>query len=274
MIVLLLGLNIFVNAQSTKENSMVDERFFYAENKQLNQFFRRFNGEEDILGNRYYAKDEQYRDTQLRKEYIQILFDAENPLISAANKQGFINQVTRLGNPEFLDFHGGKWLAEVQASFMYLDTIRDFKLYFKLQKEEVGSKWVLHSVRSDAFSTLLKEPQSEAERNQKFLHPLSHELDFTNLVKYFKEGENLRPFVEENFEIDVSTLFLYTLKIGELKLENINKVKFHFWQISNWYFEVERFNRKNSFNNGLLISKLSRVPDADKDNWIKAILND
>jgi hypothetical protein len=177
--------------------------------------------------------------------------------------------------PQFLEFHGGKWMAEVQAEFTYLDTIHSFKLFFKLQQEEVGSKWVLHFVNSTAFENLLKNRNDSIEKEpQKFLHPLSHELDFTNLVKYFKEGEDLTPFVDENFQLDITSLFLYTLKNGDLKLENINKVKFHFWQISNWYFEVERFNRKESYNNGLLISKLSRVPEKAKADWVKAILNE
>ena len=273
ILILLLSGYLSANAQSTNGDVPVDERFFYAENKQLNQFFRRFNGEEDILGNRYYKKDEQYRDPQLRKKYVPILFDEENPLLKAEDKDFFIRQVTQSLAPQYLDFHGGEWMAEVQADFIYGDTVSSFKLFFKLQQEDVGSKWVLHYVNSSAFDHLLK-PKSDSAKNQKFLHPLSHELDFTNLVKYFKEGEDLSPFVDENFDIDITTLFLYTLKNGDIKLDNIKQVKFHFWQIPNWYFEVERFNRKESYNNGLLISKLSRVPDEAKPDWIKAILNE
>jgi uncharacterized ion transporter superfamily protein YfcC len=38
-----------------------EEARLYAETKQVNQFFRRFNGEEDEKGERYYPKDRQYR---------------------------------------------------------------------------------------------------------------------------------------------------------------------------------------------------------------------
>lgn len=273
ILILLFSGYLSANAQSTNGDVPVDERFFYAENKQLNQFFRRFNGEEDILGNRYYKKDEHYRDPKLRKEYIGVLFDEENPLLKSEDKDFFIRQVTQSLAPQYLEFHGGKWMAEVQADFIYKDTVHSFKMFFKLQQEEVGSKWVLQKVNSTAFGHLLKA-KTDSANNKKFLHPLSHELDFTNLVKYFKEGEDLSPFVDENFDIDITTLFLYTLKNGDLKLENIKEVKFHFWQIPNWYFEVQRFNRKESYNNGLLISKLSRVPEAAKSDWIKEILNE
>ncbi|HTE34253.1 MAG TPA: hypothetical protein VK666_27930, partial [Chryseolinea sp.] len=59
-----------------------DESRLYAETKQVNQFFRRFNGEEDEKGDRYYPKDKLYRTEKLRKKYIGILFDASNTGIS------------------------------------------------------------------------------------------------------------------------------------------------------------------------------------------------
>src|SRR5688572_23807959 len=53
-----------LHAQITGE--MEDESRLYAESKQVNQFFRRFNGEEDEKGNRYYPGDKQYRGDKLR----------------------------------------------------------------------------------------------------------------------------------------------------------------------------------------------------------------
>lgn len=276
-LILILALTISalsINAQSTDGDALVDERFFYAENKQLNQFFRRFNGEEDILGNRYYEKDKLYRDTKLRKDYINTLFDEQNPLMKADEKRAFINQVTQEAQPQYLNFHGGKWMAEVQAKFEYQDTIHRFCLFFKLQSEEVGSKWVLFALNTKAFDDFLGASYDTTMEKEKFLHPLSHELDFTNLIKYFKSEENLQPFISKDFEKDQLSLFLLALKMNALALENIDKVKFHFWQIPGWYFEVERFNRKDSYNNGLLISKLSRVPDAQKSKWVNAIIHE
>ncbi|MEX2591106.1 MAG: hypothetical protein WD334_12950, partial [Chitinophagales bacterium] len=163
ILLLLFSIHFITNAQSTSEDALVDERFFYAENKQLNQFFRRFNGEEDILGNRYYKKDKLYRNADLRKGYIKELFDEQNQLLKAEEKQAFINQVVNESDPQYLEFHGGKWMAEVQANFSYLDSVRDFKLFFKLQKEEVGSKWVLYKVNTAAFAHLMGTAETEAE---------------------------------------------------------------------------------------------------------------
>src|SRR5882672_9189733 len=65
---------------------MDDESKLYAESKQVNQFFRRFNGEEDEKGNRYYPGDKPYHSDKLRKKYLGILFDENNNGISHALK--------------------------------------------------------------------------------------------------------------------------------------------------------------------------------------------
>ncbi len=43
-------------------NYVEDETDLYTSTKQVNQFFRRFNGEEDMKGERYYPEDKDYRD--------------------------------------------------------------------------------------------------------------------------------------------------------------------------------------------------------------------
>ena len=92
-----------------------DESVLYAETKQINQFFRRFNGEEDEEGNRYYQKDDRYQDTELRKKYLKMLFDNQNPGFSNKLKSEFANEITSDSDPVILDFHGGDWFAEVNG---------------------------------------------------------------------------------------------------------------------------------------------------------------
>jgi len=47
-----------------------DEARFYAHTKQVNQFFRRFNGEEDQNGDRFSVNDNLYRDPTYRESLI------------------------------------------------------------------------------------------------------------------------------------------------------------------------------------------------------------
>ena len=51
-----------------------DDGKFSASTKQVNQFFRRFNAEESKDGyKRYYPDDKEYRNIELRKNFINIL---------------------------------------------------------------------------------------------------------------------------------------------------------------------------------------------------------
>jgi len=52
-----------------------DDGRFTASTKQMNQFFRRFNGEESIDGTqRFYPEDSLFQNEKLRKGFISILF--------------------------------------------------------------------------------------------------------------------------------------------------------------------------------------------------------
>src|SRR3954465_1349532 len=91
-----------VRAQMVSE---MDETKLYAQTKQVNQFFRRFNGEENEKGDRYYPDDKQYRNNKLRKKYIGMLFDGSNANFSNDLKVQFAKDVLDKDKPGVLDFH-------------------------------------------------------------------------------------------------------------------------------------------------------------------------
>ena len=64
------------------------------------------------------------------------------------------------------------------------------------------------------------------------------------------------------------TLFFYEIKRGNLVFEQVDTVKFHVFQIKDWYFEVSWFNRSGS-NAGWLISNLIYITEKDKKDLIK-----
>ena len=161
-----------------------DESKLYAETKQLNQFFRRFNGEEDEKGNRYYEKDKEYRNVNLRKKYLPILFNQENTSISRDLKNEFADQVLDKKNPTYLNFHDTNWFAEVNAIFTIKGQEQPFTLYLQLEKQNDGSKWVIYNVYSPYLAKYFDRDTSQITN---FLHPMSHELDFMNLHKALRE---------------------------------------------------------------------------------------
>ena len=241
---------------------MSDESKLYAESKQVNQFFRRFNGEEDEKGNRYYSSDKLYRSAKLRKKYLGILFDESNKGMTSALKTEFAKQVLDKNETSILDFHGPNWFSEVHTVFTQNGKDQPVILFMELEKNHLGHKWVIRKVYADMFTKYFDRDTSKIGR---FLHPLSHELDFMNLRKAFSNNDSISQFTVKKFVPDHLSVFLYEIKKGNLKFKTVNEVKFHFFQINGWYFELADFNRPG-YNTGWLISNLVRLKnDADKD---------
>lgn len=250
-----------------------DETDLYTSTKQVNQFFRRFNGEEDLKGERYYPEDKDYRDPALRKKYLKNLFNNENTYLADSLKEEFIDHLLDKDNPEFLEFHGGEWFAEVTTTFIYQGSEQFLTLFLQLEADTVGSKWVISRVYFEPFERLFANQDSLRTSGQKFLHPMSHEIDFMNLVRTFSDKTSLEQYLAWKYEPDYLTLFIYEYKKGNLQFNAITKVKFHFFQVDGWYFELSDFNRKG-YNTGWLISSLMKVNEEEKDVMIKYIYHE
>lgn len=244
-----------------------DESVLYAETKQVNQFFHRFNSEEDGKGKKIYDGNPAYRDNHLRKQTLPLIFDKESTAISKSIENKFIKEVTNKNTPKYLEFHGGDWFAEVVIDVTFDGTIKEAHLFLKLQEEEVGSKWVITQVYFEPFARLFfKDPNAI----DKFLHPMSHELDFMNLAKVFREEGQVEYYAYENFSPDFLSIFLYEMKTERLKFNGVKKVNFHFFQIDGYYFKLEEFNRAG-FNNGWLITQLKEIDKESKNRLIGTI---
>ena len=257
----------FWSEAQTYNSLPVDESVFYAQTKQVNQFFRRFNGEEDVKGNKIYSGDSTVRDPKLRKKYIPILFDNNNSGISRDMKELFINQVLNKKSPAYLNFHGNNWFAEVSATFTYNKVKANVILYLKLVEQNQGYKWIFSNVYFDEFTKYFKH-LGDTTNIKLFLHPLSHEIDFMNMNKVFRDQENIDYYLESRYVPDHLAMFVTEVKRGNLKFESVNSVKFHFFQIPNWYFEVTYFNR-NEANSGWLISNLLWISQNEKNELIR-----
>jgi hypothetical protein len=241
---------------------MEDESRLYAESKQVNQFFRRFNGEEDEKGNRYYPGDKQHRSDKLRRQYLRILFDESNAGISSSLKTEFVKDILDKPEKSILNFHGGNWFAELQTTFTMNGKNQQVILFMELEKHRLGTRLVIQKVHADMFSPYFEK---DTVHVGKFLHPMSHELDFMNLRKAFINKDSINQFTVKRFVPDHLSLFLYEVRKGNLKFKNVDQVKFHFFQIDGWYFGISEFNRPG-YNTGWLISNLVKLnTPSDKD---------
>jgi hypothetical protein len=260
---ILILLSLSLRAQLVDE--MDDESKLYAQNKQVNQFFRRFNGEEDEKGERYYPKDRLYRSEKLRKKYIGILFDASNAGITPELKVEFTKNVIDKEKPAILNFHGGNWFSEVHTLFLMNGKEVPVTLFMELEKHHQGTRWVISKVYADIFKPAFER---DTVKVGKFLHPLSHELDFMNLRRAFSNPDSVNQYTLKKFVPDHLSVFLYEVKKGNLKFKTVQEVKFHFFQIDGWYFELSQFNRPG-YNTGWLISNLVKIKNESEKNLLK-----
>jgi hypothetical protein len=268
---LLLSLQLMaqgIDRQAMDDQSMdSDVKSFYAETKQVGQFIKRCNGEEDVRGKKLAYNDPAYHDADTRRKFISALFDEQNESIAKPLQRAFINDVTSADNPKFLDFHGGDWFSETYVKFKRGNQETFVTLFMELVKENLGTKWVIADVYYSPYEDLYKRDDNSQSR---FLHPLSHELDFMNLDKVFKSGMQTGDYFYQEYEVDKLSIFLYELHNNTLKFQYVSGLKFHFFQIDGWYFEITEFNRPG-MNRGWLISNLIKLEDGQKESLVEFI---
>jgi hypothetical protein len=264
--ILILNPNAPANAQVLGEGE--DESRLYAQSKQVNQFFRRFNGEEDEKGERYYPGDKPYRSDKLRRQYLRILFDESNLNISNTLKTSFVKDVLEKPETSILNFHGGNWFSELHTTFTMNGVSQRVVLFMELEKHHLGTRWVIQKVHADMFEPYFKK---DTVKLGKFLHPMSHEIDFMNLRKAFITKDSINQYIVKRFLPDHLSLFLYEVKKGNLKFKSVDEVKFHFFQIDGWYFGISEFNRPG-YNTGWLISNLVRLNSPTERNLLRKFL--
>ncbi len=143
LIAFFLGALLMEAQSQIIQDYLGDESDLYAATKQVNQFFRRFYGEEDFNGERYYPEDKYYRDSKLRKTYLENLFNNENPFITPALKDNFIEHVMAPQNPVYLDFLGGAWFAEVTTRFTFRNEEKFLTLFLQHPSDSVCSPGVM-----------------------------------------------------------------------------------------------------------------------------------
>jgi len=271
LITTLLALTFYpsVAQRGVTDEMKETEEKLYASSKQINQFIHRFNGEEDEKGNRYYNGDKKYRDTGLRKKYLPTLFDGQAKNITKDEAEDFMDLVLDKRNPVYLDIHNGDWFAEVSTIFSYHGQSQPVLLYMRIQPQRKGYEWVIEDVAFEPFKQMFHKDTSD---QKPFIHPMSHELDFMTLRKALQNNNNPESFTPDSFKPDFLTLFLYELKKKNLVFETVTRVKFHFFSVKGWYFELANFNRPG-YNTGWLISNLMPIKE-DQKQLLKDYLYD
>ncbi len=242
----------------------IREKFNY-EVIQLEELIQRFNFDNDTKLLKYLINN--YPDLSVdRKKFLITLFDNYNIQDQDSLINLFIDDVCDTTNPQYLNFYDHNWYAEVSCIIEYEQQVDTGKLILKNQfNHDSASKWVITGISTE----ILELPK--IKDSMRIISPVSHGTGFIALYDVFKDGANIQNYIAKDYIPDTLTYFISLMSLNKIKLTEVNKVKYHFLQITGWVFTVDYFNRKE-LNSGWLISELKRMSNNEKRAYKKEIL--
>jgi len=97
--------------------------------------------------------------------------------------------------------HGGSWFAELAATFNYYGGKEICSCFYSL-KRKPGLKMGDYHVYFNRFLRLFYKGD-ESEITNSFLHPMSHELDFMNIYKAFRDKNYVEYYASQTYQPDI-----------------------------------------------------------------------
>lgn len=228
--------------------------------KSIDEFIHRFNLEE-FNPNIHYDEDENLRTRSMLRlvDWQRFQIDDSNDVILLLS---FADSVC--WNDIKLHMESGGIYAEAQCLFEYGQ-----------QEVPINIVFAYENIRDDYYKWAIVGATGMIEAKildticNGYLNPIQHELHFPDLASACES--DLTRFISIGRPIDQLFFLLGMVKTGEMKFVSCNNVLFHFTQVPNFIFVVEKVNRL-SYNSGYLVNSLFRVDEENKQAYIKQLL--
>lgn len=259
----LLLTNFFVNC-----NSGISQDAFYdsyledinsAHVTSLEEFMARFNAEA------FHPEISVENDENLRIRSILTLFDWQEFLVQDS---AVVSQIVEFAESVchdsiLLNIEDSSFYAEACCLFSYKDKEIPINLVFEYENiRDDYYRWAVAGANGLKNCNLLDTIYDG------YINPVQHELHFSEL---HAACEDLNKYISISKEVDQLSFVLGMIKTCQLEFVACNKVLFHFAQVPGFVFVVDKKNRLGR-NSGYLISKLTRVEDLQKSNYIDHLL--
>jgi len=240
MIFTLLSINNFaqVNQPNTINAELDGLGYLNQRIKQIDEFIDRFN---DTL------------------QPIENLIDKHFAFKDTLQYQEFIKQAQQ----SKLSFFDTTWCAQLKVEVLYKGATHDANLYLKVQAypKDQSSKWVISGVEANFLNL---EP--ECVDSTTLIPPSANGTNFIALEKVWRNQSNIAAYTSDAFQADQLSIFLFLIKNGDLTLKSINQQDYYFWQMPDFVFQCQYFNRPAA-NSGWLITAIE--PKIVSNNIIK-----
>ena len=261
-----------LSAQVIESNSRRELNFVF-EVKQIDEFFERFNNEQNSLLASYIRL--KYPEVQItRTSLLESLFNTEVRGADAEIIREFCLQVSDSTKPAYLDFYSGEWYAEAVCKFRLNGQVTEAIVLLKIQQEENGgSKWIIVSAFSKRLGvTNLPVIFPYKPGCCKFLNPMSHATNFLSLARALRDKINLPDYLDTSFlEYPYAKSFARALLRNQLEYLYVKSIRYHFLQVDGWIFTVNQYTR-NSIHSGWLVSSLQKSTAEEKERYRESLL--
>lgn len=228
--------------------------------KSVDEFILRFNAEASHPGI-FHEEEESLRTRSLLSLFDWQRFQIEDSIVTNF-VMSFADSVCRNGTQ--LNIENDGIYAEAQCLFSY-----------NRQEIPINIVLVYENIRDDYYrwsvvgaNGLIESKILDTNRNG-YLNPIQHELHFSDLASACES--DLTRFISYDRPIDQLFFLLGMIKTRQLIFVSCYNILFHFAQVPNFIFVVNKANRL-SYNSGYLINSLFRIDETNKKDYINHLL--
>ena len=233
------------------------QREFTEHVKSIDEFMKRFNGEEAYPGleksNENFLNFNLFSllDHQMKKEAKQSALDFVSAIMDSGVK---------------LNYADSLWYAEAKCDITYKGKAKVVTLFLRPERiKENRFRWVFCG--ADGINGNLIDTNRKSA-----ISPVEHEIHFMELQSVFKnDKQHVFGYRQNGYKIDQLSVFLTLMYAGQINFTSVSETKFHFFNIPNYRFVVEEIGRRGS-NAGWLITSFEKLPQADKQKYINNLI--
>ncbi len=267
--------SVRVTAQAIVNDAGEREKHFIYEVKQIDEFFERFNDDNNSFVRKVYAKYH-IKYNLSRASLIKSLFNYETKSWNAEEIDRFVSTATNEHHPKKLDFYSSNWYAEAKCKFKQNENVIDITLILKIDTQSMKrSKWVIAGVKSNTLKTTYSSRVIALPKDpDKFINPASHANNFIELDKALDDKMNLADYFDSTFFNRKNAMAFYDAILNSrIKFLYVKEIKYHFLQMEKWIFTVDYFPR-DALNSGWLINTMQNVSIPEMENYRKNLLGE
>lgn len=249
----LITLQISVQIFAQFDN--MDQEIFSAEVSLVDEFFKRFNGEESHPMVQKDNENARRRNLLFLLDYAQYKSREDSLYLIA---ETFVDTV--MADSIKLHYGDTTWIANALCHGALLGKPVDFTIHLCVERRTRNMyKWVITSVEGDILNLA-----NSNNRESFMLLPDDHETNFMSLHRMTSEtSAYITDFIRKDAEIDKLSVFLTLVKQNLLKIDYVADLSFSFFQVPGYIFSIKNINR-NSKNAGWLISSIDPISEREK----------